>query len=142
MAKLDIELPSINMAHQPTVWSKEDSRAIIGEFPPGNYYIGDLSVILNRDTYRGVWGYLYDYKDGVYTSCLGNFAMFSCAKNTVIGSNKFEYKLLGAIGICSYGLCADKIQNATQHEFKKPVKFVFSNNGFTFLSGDWSLHII
>jgi hypothetical protein len=141
MARLDIEPPSLNMEHQPTIWSKADSRAIIGGFPPGNYYIGDLSAILNKETYKNVWGYLFNYKDGVYTSCLGNFAMYSSGIHKIIGSNKFEYKLFGAIGICSYGLRADKIHNGSYHEFKKPVKFVFSENGFTFLSGDWSLHI-
>ena len=116
-------MPHVNMASQPTIWSKEDSKAIIGEFPPGKYYIGDLSMIMNKETYKSIWGDLFNYSDGVYTSCNGNFAIF------------------GTIGICSEGLCVDDVKNASYHEFRKPVKFVFSNRGYTFISGDWSLYI-
>jgi len=143
MARLDIEMQNLdyNSSFQPTVWTKEDSNAIIGEFPPGNYYIGDLFMIMNKEIYKGIWGDIFNYKDGVYTSCNGNFAMYYAANKYLVGSNKFNYTAFGTIGICSKELCVNNIQNASYHEFREPVKFVFSKRGFTFASGDWSLYI-
>lgn len=37
----------------------------IGKIKSNKFYIGDICYVLNDNNYAGIWGYKYDFKDGI-----------------------------------------------------------------------------
>ena len=135
-------------SYQPITWSSVDTSAICGELPPGEYVIGDLYYLIDRDIYVDVWTNLFHLKNGTYRSSRNEiFAIKGASVGSIFkGTNNFRYTVdSGNIGIANYSLIDKDEQQlkpyGTYHKFDYPVKYVFNSNGLLFQSGNWKLFI-
>ena len=141
-------------SYQPITWSSVDTSAICGELPPGEYVIGDLYYLINRDIYIDIWTNLFHLKNGTYRSSRNEiFAIKAATIGSIFkGTNNFKYMVdSGNIGITNYSL-VDKTKSnlddeymfkpyGTYHRFDYPVKYVFNSKGLLFQSENWRLFI-
>lgn len=156
MARLEINSPwieempsSCGAGWQPTVWKSIESKAIVGEFPAGEYFIGDFSCLMKQGIYQDVWEKHFNFKDGVYEASNGSrFATVSCDCDTGLarGSDGSRYAFEASfLGICSVECCdLNNIDSrcGTIHEFVEPVHFLFvPGKRLSFRSGSWNLTI-
>ncbi len=150
---------AVGASWSPTTWKEIKSTAVIGEFPPGQYFIGDLYQVMRSNLYDNVWENHFNSRNSVFESSIGErFASADCgyengiAKGVVNGdvTKRRRYPFEGStLGICSVSCCCINLyeRNAnnrfgTIHEFTDPVEFLFVNGKkLTFTSGEWSLVI-
>ncbi len=113
-------------------------------FPAGKYYIGDLCYALQEDIYDRVFG-RQGYDEGLYSSDLGSFMMHGTGGDGEFkGSDGYMYPVDAAlIGIASLACCnpEKEIYGGKVFTFDKPVECSFTDEAFTFYSGDHYLRI-
>ena len=140
-------------SYQPIIWSSIDTTAICGELPPGEYVIGDLYYLIDRDVYIDIWMNLFHLRNGTYKSSQNDiFAIMTTSVGSIFkGTNNFRYTIdSGNIGIMKYSLIdktkydLDKYQYkpyGTYHMFENPIKYTFNSKGLLFQSGNSRLFI-
>lgn len=123
----------------------EYSKITIQTLPAGRYYIGDICYSMTNTIYKDIFG-KNGYSSGYYITNNGCFMVDSTAYGDGMfkASNGDMYNVdAGIIGIASLSLCdyKDEIYGGTVHTFTEPVKCIFMNGIFEFISSGFYLRI-
>ena len=114
--------------------------------PAGAYYIGDLCYAFNEDFYDNVFGDT-GYSGGLYKKDHSFFLVDGTSAGDGTYSDTYGREFLvdaGIIGICSKDLIdheSPSLGGGHIHIFKEPVKCIFKDGLFRFISGKNSFTI-
>lgn len=107
---------------------------------PGKYYLGDPCNVLPNKIYIGIWGELYNYRNGKFNINTYDFAVHSthCGDGIIKDTKNRKYIIeSGVIGLINLNLIdnLNECINGYVFDFEKSVHFIY-DAGIFYIKSD------